>query len=299
MKSGILVALALSAIPLAPVALEAQTITGGLTLSFTRQDAGSSTIDSRGLDGRMETDFGNGFTFGVDVGASRMSQSGVSTDVDAEFIAIDGGYRFSNGMKAGLFAERLTFSVSSSADVTLKTNGLSLGYEANGFDVEAFMADTSPSLPLPFATDVENVGVTARYSGVAGLEVGGAYLRAKLSSGGPTTDIDFKGVAATYVINDSYILFGGVAKTDLAGVVDIDTTGIGIGYDLGAMTGFSATVSLEAAQTDLATTGIDTLRLGLTLPLGKKGPMLPMNSVADSVLNARHGAFNAALTSAF
>jgi len=65
------------------------------------------------------------------------------------------------------------------------------------------------------------------------------------------------------------------------------------------MTGFSATVSLEAARTDLAPSDIDTLRLGLTLPLGKKGPMLPMNSVADSVLNARHGALNAALTSAF
>lgn len=297
MKSGILVALALSAVPVAPVALEAQTITGGLTLSFTRQDSGPAEIDSRGLDGRMETDFGNGFSFGLEVGASRMSQDGVAMDIDAEFIALEAGYKFSNGAKAGLFADRLTFSFGAPIDVTLKTNGLSLGYEANGFDVEAFVANTSLSIPLPF--DIDNVGITARYSGVAGLEVGAAYLRAELSAGGPAEDIDFKGLAATYVMNDSYILFGGFAKTDLAGLVDIDTAGIGIGYDLGAMTGFPATLSLEAAQTDLATTDIDTLRLGLTLPMGKKGPMLPMNSVADSVLNARHGAFNAALTSAF
>ena len=297
MKSGILVVLALSAIPFAPVMLEAQTITGGLTLSLTRQDSEGTDVDSRGLDGRMETDFGNGFTFGLEVGASRMSQDGVAMDIDAEFIALDGGYRFSNGVRAGLFADRLTFSFGAPIDVTLKTNGLTLGYEGSGFDAEAFVAHTSLSIPLPF--DIDNYGITARYSGMAGLELGAALLRAELSAGGPSQDIDFKGIAATYVMNDSTMLFGGVTKTDLFGTADIDTAGIGIGYDLGVMTGFSATVSLEAARTDLTTSDIDTLRLGLTLPLGKKGPMLPMNSVADSVLNARHGALNAALTSAF
>ena len=297
MKSGILVVLALSAIPFTPVVLQAQTITGGLTLSLIRQDSNGVDVDSRGLDGRMETDFGNGFTFGLEVGASRMSQDGVAMDIDAEFIALDGGYRFSNGVRAGLFADRLTFSFGAPIDVTLKTNGLSLGYEGSGFDAEAFVAHTSLSIPLPF--DIDNYGISARYSGVAGLELGAAFLRATLSAGGPSQDIDFKGIAASYVMNDSTLLFGGVTRTDLSGTADIDTAGIGIGYDLGAMTGFSATVSLEAARTDVAPSDIDTLRLGLTLPLGKKGPMLPMNSVADSVLNARHGALNAALTSAF
>ncbi|MCC6519054.1 MAG: hypothetical protein IT543_09420, partial [Tabrizicola sp.] len=52
--------------------------------------------------------------------------------------------------------------------------------------------------------------------------------------------------------------------------------------------------------TDFGTgTDLDAVRLGLTVPFGAKGPALPMNSVADSILNPRHGAFNAALTSAF
>lgn len=76
--------------------------------------------------------------------------------------------------------------------------------------------------------------------------------------------------------------------------------GIGLGYDLGAKAGFSATVSLEVAKTDFGTgSDMDAVRLGLTVPFGAKGPALPMNSVADSILNPRHGAFNAAMTSAF
>jgi hypothetical protein len=293
MTRGFFIALALSA---APAALHAQTITGGLTLSFTQQSSEGEDIDTKGLDGRMLTEFGNGFTLGVEVGASKMSQGGSIFDVDGEFIGLDGGYRFANGIKAGVFVDRLTLGVDI-IDVTLKTNGVSLGYENNGIDVEAFVGNSSLSLPLPF--EVDNYGVTATYSGVAGLELGGAFLRAEISTGGFSEDIDFKGLAASYVLQDSFILFGGLSRTSLAGLTDIDTTGIGVGYDLSSVAGFASTVSLEAAQTDLGPINVDTLRLGLTLPMGKKGPMVPLNSVADSVLNPRNGALNAALTSAF
>ena len=103
------------------------------------------------------------------------------------------------------------------------------------------------------------------------------------------------------MFKDAFIVYGGISKADffISGA-NFDTTGLGIGYDLGAKTGFSATVSLEVANTDFGTgTDLDAVRLGLTVPFGAKGPALPMNSVADSILNPRHGAFNAALTSAF
>jgi hypothetical protein len=294
MKPVFAFALALTA---APIALQAQTITGGLTLSFTQQDSDGAKMDTKGLDGRMKTDFGNGFTFGLDVGVSKMSTDGSSLDIDGEFFGIDGGYRFDNGMKAGLFVDRLTLGLGGLIDVTLKTQGLSVGYETNGIDVEAFVGNSSLSLPLPF--DVDNIGLTASYTGMPGLEVGGAFLRAEISAGGLSEDIDFKGLAASYVINDSFIVFGGMSRTDLAGLTDLDTVGLGVGYDLSSVAGFASTVSLEAANTDFGPSDIDTLRLGLTLPMGKKGPMVPLNSVADSVLNPRVGALNAALTSAF
>ncbi|WP_333816931.1 hypothetical protein [Tabrizicola sp.] len=295
MKRSVIIALALSAA--APAVLEAQTISGGLTLSYTRQDLEGSDVNTRGLDGRMETDFGNGFTFGLEVGVSKMSADGSSVDIDGEFFALDGGYRFGNGIKAGLFADRLTLGLGGSLDLTLKTNGLSFGYEKDGIEVEAFVANTSLSLPLPF--EIDNQGISAKYSGVEGLEVGGAFLRAKLSTGGASEDIDFKGIAASYVVGESFLLFGGVSRTDIFGLGDLDTVGLGVGYDLSGMAGFASTVSLELAQTDLGDGEIDTVRLGVSFPLGKKGPMVPLNSVADSVLNPRHGALNAALTSAF
>jgi hypothetical protein len=294
MKQYVVLALALSA---APSALLAQTITGGLTLSFTQQDSSGAEMDTKGLDGRMETDFGNGFTFGLDVGVSKMSQNGSTLDVDGEFFGIDGGYRFGNGMTAGLFVDRLTLGLGGLIDVTLKTQGLSVGYETDSIDVEAFLGNSSLSLPLPF--DVDNIGLTASYTGTPGLEVGGSFLRAEISAGGFSEDIDFKGLAASYVMKDSFILFGGMSRTDLAGLTDLDTIGLGVGYDLSSVAGFASTVSLEAANTDFGPSDIDTLRLGLTLPMGKKGPMVPLNSVADSVLNPRNGALNAALTSAF
>lgn len=297
MKKPALLALVLT---VAPIALQAETVTGGLTLSYTKQDTGGPDMKTTGVDGRMKVDFENGFTFGITAGKSKTSQSGSPVELDGEFFSLEGGYRFSNGIKVGAFADRLTIGVNLlPIDLSLKTNGLSLGYEGNGYEVEAFVGDTTLSpLVLPF--DVRNVGLTASYTGTPGLEVGGAFLRAELSDGSASENIDFKGVAATYVFKDSFMVFGGIAKSDFFDTLALDTTGIGVGYDLGPATGFSSTLSLELARTDSGgSSDIDTVRIGLTVPFGKKGPMLPMNSVADSILNPRHGAFNAAITAAF
>ncbi|MFO1203137.1 MAG: hypothetical protein U1E58_10940 [Tabrizicola sp.] len=296
MKHGAIVVLAALA---APSAILADTVTGALTLSYTQQDASGSQMDTKGVDGRMKIDLDNGLSFGLDVGKSTMSQDGSPIEISGEYIGLKAGYRFGNGFKAGAFADRLTIGFNlSPIDFSLNTNGMSLGYEGSGFDVEAFVGNTSSNLPLPF--DIENRGVTARYTGVQGLDVGGTFLRATLSSGGASEDIDFKGLAATYSFSDAFMVFGGVARSDFFLAGNLDSTGIGVAYDLGPMTGFSSTVSLEVAKTDMGIgTDIDTVRLGLSVPLGKKGPILPMNSVADSILNPRHGAFNAAITSAF
>lgn len=162
------------------------------------------------------------------------------------------------------------------------------------------MGNTSISPPV-LPVDIDNLGIAMSYTGQPGLEAGATWLRAELSSGGVSENIDFKGVAASYVFKDAFIVYGGMSKADFfLGGSDLDTMGLGLGYDLGATTGFSATVSLELARTDFGTgTDLDAVRLGLTVPFGAKGPALPMNSVADSILNPRHGAFNAALTSAF
>lgn len=301
MKNTALLALALAVVP--GLAAAEITVTGGATLTYGKLDGafGPNDIKEKGLDGRMKLDFGNGILFGVQVGKIDMPVSGTPISLEGEFIALDAAYRFANGMRVGAYADRLTMGADlSPIDLTLKTNGLSVGYEGQGFDVEAFMGQTSISPPIG-AVDIDNLGVAVSYTGQPGLEAGATWLRADLSAGGTSQNIDFKGVAASYVFKDAFIVYGGMSKADffIAGA-DLDTMGLGLGYDLGAATGFSATVSLEVANTDFGTgSDMDAVRLGLTVPFGAKGPALPMNSVADSILNPRHGAFNAALTSAF
>lgn len=171
-----------------------------------------------------------------------------------------------------------------------------------GLDLGAFAGRTTTSPDI--GIDITNTGVTAKYTAVPQLTFGGAYVNANLEIGGTDVEISFTGIAATYAVTDAVMAFGGFSRTsiDLASV-DIDTMGLGVGYDLSQMAGFATTVSLEVARTTLSSGGfdsdLDTVRLGLTFPLGRKGAALPMNSVADSILNPRHGAVNAALTAAF
>ena len=295
MKRNLLLAVAVSALPAAAMA---QDITGGMTLSFTQQDVGGPDVDTIGLDGRMDIDWGNGFTFGLDAGHSTMSMSGTPIELGAEFVGIDGGYRFANGLKVGAYAERLTLGLNMlPIDLTAKSNGVTLGYEANGLDVEGFVGKSSLSIALPF--DIEDMGVALRYTGKPGLEIGATFQRLEITDGVDSEHLDFAGVAGSYLVSDAIIVFGGFASTDVLGA-SVDTMGLGVGYDLGAKTGFSSTLSLELASTDIgAGDNMDTVRLGLSIPLGKKGPMIPINSVADSVLNGRHNALISTLTSAF
>jgi hypothetical protein len=294
MKNITLVAL----VSTVPVAVQAQSITGGLTLSYTTQESDGLEQDTTGLDGRMRVALDNGFSFGLQLGQSTTSTDGTPLELEGEFYALEGGYRFANGIRVGAFAERLTIGFNLiPTDISLDTDGVALGYDANGFDVEAFVGTTSTNLLSTL--DVDNYGIIATYTGTPGLEVGGAFLRARLSSGGVSENIDFKGIAATHVFKESYMVFGGFAKSDFFIGDSLDSMGVGVAYDTGALVGFSSTLSLELARTDLGGDDIDTVRFGLTVPLGKKGPMLPMNSVADSILNPRHGAFNAGITAAF
>ena len=279
---------------------------GALTLGVGFHSVSDIDQDLRttSLDGRLDFDFGNGFSFGVDAGYLDLDIDEVPVDFNAQFIGLDVAYRFANGMSLGAYTEQLTASADLlPIDISLKSSGITAGYDASGLQLGAFIgqSDTSPELP---GTDLQDLGLTAKYAPMEGLKLGAAFLRTTVDTAGPEVDLDFLGLAATYVINDSFTVFGGVSKTSLD-LLDADATtmGLGAGYLL-PMGGVTSTLSLELARTDLSAGGIgggdlDTVRLGLTLPLGGKGSEAPLNSVADSVFNPRHSAINAGLTSAF
>lgn len=288
-----------------PTLAAAQEISGGVTLGFGDHDI--SGIDqgmrTTSLDGRMNLAFDNGFTLGLSGGVMNLGIDDVPVDFDADFIGIDLGYRLDGGLSLGVYAEQLTASIDGLPfDLSLRSIGGRVDYATGDLVVGAHVGQSSTSPDV--GIDIDNYGLTARYAVQPNFDIAGAFLRANLSSGGESVDADLLGLAAAYDVGDKVSIFGGLSRTNLdIADVDVTTFGLGAGYNLGDMVGVASTVSLELARTDISLGGssqdIDTVRLGLTFPLGGKGTEAPLNSVADSIFNPRHGAINAALTGAF
>jgi predicted porin len=281
---------------------------GGVTLGLGFHDISDveQDLSTTSLDGRLDFDFGNGFTFGVDAGYLDLSIDDVPVDLEAQFIGLNGGYKFQNGMSVGVYHEQLTMGADLlPIDIALKSTGVSFGYGMENLEFGAFIGQSNTSPELSPDIDFNDFGLTVQYAAMPNLDVAGAFLRTTIDSPGTDIDIDFLGLAATYDINEKFAVFGGFSKTSID-LIDIDATtlGLGVGYNLPEMGSISSTLSLELARTELSLGGtdvgdIDTIRLGLTIPLGGKGSEAPLNSVADSVFNPRHSAINAGLTSAF
>jgi predicted porin len=286
-----------------PSLVAAQDLSGGVTLGFGEHDFADQGLSTATLDGRVGFAFANGVTFGVDAGYMDLGIDGAPIDLTANFVGLNLGYRFSNGMSAGVYVEQLTGSISLvPIDISLKSIGAEFGYAMTNLEFGAHIgrSSTSPDLGI----DIDNIGLTAKYTPMENLDIAGAFLRATLSSGGTDIDIDMIGMAAAYDVNEQFSVFGGLSRTSIGDVdVDFTTMGLGVGYDLSQMTGLATVVSLEVARTEISLGGssedLDTVRLGLTFPLGGKGSEAPLNSVADSIFNPRHGAVNAALTGTF
>ncbi|WP_374642039.1 porin [Tabrizicola sp.] len=289
----------------APSLAVAQDMSGGVTLGFGQHsvDEIDQDLSTASLDGRVDFAFANGMTFGVSAGYLDLGIDDTPIDMNANFVQLNLGYRLSNGLSFGAYAEQLNGSISGSPiDIALKSIGAEVGYATGDWDLGLSLGRTSTSPDM--GVDIDNLGLTVKYAAMPNLDIGGAFLRANLSSGPMDADIDMIGLAAAWDINDQFSLFGGVSRTSQDEMdLDVTTMGLGVGYDLSQMTGMASVVSLELARTDLemgpGSADLDTVRIGLTLPLGGKGTEAPLNSVADSIFNPRHGAVNAALTGAF
>lgn len=289
----------------APTLAVAQEMSGAVTLGFGDHEVADidQGLSTASLDGRMNLAFANGMTFGVNAGYLDLGIDGAPIDINGTFVGLDVGYKMASGLSFGAYAEQLTADAGIGIDLTLKSIGAKAGYQTGDLDFGAFLGRTSVS-PDITGLEADTIGFSARYTAMDNLTLGGSFQRASLSAGGSEEiDIDLIGIAGAYDINAQFSLFGGVSRTTIDEAdLDITTTGLGVGYNLD-LGGVSSMVSLELARTDLSAFGggtdLDTVRLGFTLPLGGSGAAAPLNSVADSIFNPRHGAVNAALTGAF
>lgn len=289
----------------APTLALAQEMSGAVTLGFGDHEVSDidQGLSTASLDGRMNMVFANGMTFGVNAGYLDLGIDGAPIDINATFVGLDVGYKMASGLSFGAYAEQLTADAGIGIDLSLKSMGAKAGYQTGHLDFGAFVGRTSVS-PDITGIEADTFGVSAKYAAMESLTLGGSFQRASLSAGGSEeVDVDLIGVAGTYDVTGQFSLFGGVSRTTIDEAdLDITTMGLGLGYNLD-LGGVSSTVSLELARTDLSafggSTDLDTVRLGFTVPLGGAGTEAPLNSVADSIFNPRHGAVNAALTGAF
>lgn len=290
-----------------PGGVLAQQFSGAVTLGYGASDVSdvSEGLDSLTLDGRATFDAGNGLTFGVDVTAGRISLDGVSENIDASAIGVDAAYRLDNGLSLGAYVERAELDVTGLGDVAATSYGVEAGYAVGQAAFAAFVGRTTTDPELPGDIDVTDLGVTASYAVSDRLSLGAAVVNTEISGQGDSVDLRFVGVAGTYGLTDRISVFGGLANTSISGAdADVRTLGLGLSYDMSQVFRFGSAMSVELARTrgsigGLGSAEIDTIRIGLTIPLGGGDADVPLNSVADSILNPRHNALSQTVLAAF
>lgn len=285
----------------------AQEFSGAITLGYSASDLSDTAtdVDTMTFDGRFGLEADNGLHFGADISGLKADIDGVSEDVNETLAGIYGGIRFGNGAAGGLYVETAELDIDGLGDVSLDSYGLMAGYEAEGARVSGFYGISETDPDLPAGMDIADFGASFSYTGSEGYTIGASAQRTELSADGmPDIDIDFAGIAGSYAVSPGWTLFGGLSDASIDLIdTDLTTVGFGVSYDLSTVTRANASLSLELARSELEVAGVqgdaDTVRLGLSIPLGGRGFTVPMNSVADAVLNPRHNALTSADLSTF
>lgn len=291
-----------------PAVVSAQDFSGAVTLGYGHTDVSdiSENISTASLDGRFGFDAGNGFRFGVDFSTTRIEIDGISEGVSANTIGAYGSYEFSGGVRVGAYAERAGLNIDGlPIDLSATSYGLMAGYSIADAQVGGFVGTTTTDPSLPSGVDIRDFGLSVKYSAAPALTFGASAMRSRISDSVTDVDVDFLGVAGAYTFADAWTVFGGVSRASLD-LADLDLTTIGLGasYNLSPALGFASVVSLELARSDASIGGggsgqLDTVRLGWSFPLGGDTFTVPMNSVADSIMNPRHSAVTSTVLAAF
>ncbi len=291
---------------ISPSALAAQDFSGAVTLSFGQSDISDvpEDISTKALSASGEIDFGNGFSFGADISTASLNIDDVPLDISSRTLGLDAAYRFGNGLQVGGYGERATLSVEGlGVDPKIDSYGLKAGYGMQGVELSLFLgrSETDPELP---GLDIRDRGMMVKADiSDAGI-IAANWIETELSDGTDSLDISSLGLAGSYALAEDWTVFGGFTRTSIDLLdADVTTVGLGAGYDLGSVLNFDAIASVELSRSDLSVGGlgdgnVDTVRFGFTIPLGKRSTV-PLNSVANSVLDPRHSVITGTAAAAF
>lgn len=288
----------------------AQDFSGAVTLGYshTKQSELDATLNGLTLDGRLAFNMGNGVTFGVRYDAFNLNTANQPIDINGNFVGLNVNYDVSDAFSAKVFLEDAAIGAklgpASLTDIaSIKSFGIEGHYKTGGMDFGAFYAQNKLGgaaglIAAMGDLDVSSFGLSAKYDAADNFVVGGSFMRTHIDVGavpGADADIDYIGIAAAYGINDQFSVFGGLSQTKQSEAeLKVNTIALGGSYDLTDRAGFPLIASLELARTTLKqptmpiSPDVDSIRLGLTMPLGKGSVKAPLNSTADSILNPSH-----------
>ncbi len=289
----------LAMISLTPAIAGAQEFNGAATLGY-----GQSSISNGGGDfGTFTGDFtgtlsfDNGLHWGFDAKYYNADPDNISGDVSLWDLGTTLNYQFDNGGVLGGYLDYADFDsglgLNLSSDVT--SYGISGGYVVENAGFEAWIGESETSPSLPNGTDWTDFGARFRYQASDSAVFGGHYVRSDVSGGGVNLDLYSVGLGGYYRFNSGWGTYAGLVHQSFSDLdLDYTTLGIGVDYNLLEISEIPGQVSLELARTDIDVGGasgdIDTLRFGLTFPLGGRTSSTPLNSVARAAMAPRHNA---------
>lgn len=309
-------ALAFSVAFVSPMAATAQDFSGAVTLGYshTKQSDLDVSLNGATIDGRLNFNLGGGASLGLRYDSFLLNVAGADLDISGNLIGLDVNYDVSEAFSAKVFMDHAeiggeSMGVKLSGLASIKSFGIEGHYKTGALDFGAFYAKNEigglVGLLLAGADlSVDTLGLTAKYEPSQDLVVGGTIMRTTLDIGviPAKADIDYLGVAAAYGISDQFSVFGGLSQTRQSDMgLKLNTIALGGSYDLSDRAGFPLIASLELSRTTLKSSfgglepDVDSIRLGITMPLGKGSAKAPLNSTADAILNPSHDVLSQSL----
>lgn len=293
-----------------PAAASAQEMSGMLTLGYSSTDIPGLSDDLSGatLDFAGSANFANGFSLSGGVGLSNHDTDGLPGQLQMSTYDLEASYAFGNHWSLGAYAEKSAMELTIiNEDISMRSFGLTMGYKTDRVAVELYAGKSETDPEMPAGLDLKDAGLRMSF---AVSDRTNMTLRAGLSrlsgAGIPDVDLTAIGLSATHMLTDRWMVFGGLdmASLDVMGdSLDATSVGLGAGYRFD-ISGRPVLLTMELARTSLSVDGLfdedlDTIRVGLSLPLGAAGTKAPLNSLASSVAEGRHSTLTSTLLGVF
>lgn len=292
-KSGRILSCALLAVPGAGLA---QAVDGAITLGYGYSSVSNDRPDvsSYSADGQGTVGFQNGFS--LDLSGSLQHDNpkrGSNAGVLAAGSVLN--YRFLSGPVVGAYLEYASMDSNGllGRNINATSYGVTGGYENDLFHAKLFFGGTNATAIVGATSDWTDYGVIASYTPMQSATLAGYWMRSDIDARRYDTKATSFGIAGDYAFYSGFSAFGGINRLNFD-ALDVNATsfGVGVGYDLSQATRLPAQLSLELARTVVdpvgRNTNVDTVRVGVTIPLGLRDGSAPLNSVANNVISPRH-----------